>query len=88
MARAPVAAAIDVHAHWFPQAFLDLLGSEGPAHGLEWRDTPQGPQFGLQGVMTGPAGPRSFREQQKPPELAWSGGGRGDPGAPRSRPRP
>ncbi len=58
MAQAHAAGAVDVHAHWFPKAFLDLLGRDGPAHGLEWRDTPQGPQFGLQGVLTGPAGPR------------------------------
>lgn len=50
--------AVDVHAHWYPKKLLDLLGREGPAHGLEWRDTPQGPQFGLRGVMTGPAGPK------------------------------
>ena len=57
-APAQPAAAVDVHAHWYPRRFLELLGKEGPAHGLEWHDTPQGPQFGLRGVMTGPAGPR------------------------------
>src|SRR5687768_8958268 len=50
--------AIDVHAHWYPKPFLDLLGREGPAHGLEWRDTPAGPQFKIREVTTGPAGPR------------------------------
>jgi aminocarboxymuconate-semialdehyde decarboxylase len=50
--------AIDVHAHWYPRAFLELLGKEGPAHGLEWRDTEAGPQFKIRNVMTGPAGPR------------------------------
>ena len=50
--------AIDVHAHWYPRAFLQLLASEGPAHGLEWRDTPHGPQFAIRSVTTGPAGPR------------------------------
>jgi aminocarboxymuconate-semialdehyde decarboxylase len=49
---------IDVHAHWYPRRFLDLLGREGPAHGLEWRDTPSGPQFKIREVTTGPAGPR------------------------------
>ena len=58
MAHSHPAVAVDVHAHWYPQRFLDLLGREGPSHGLEWRDTPQGPQFGLHGVLTGPAGPR------------------------------
>ena len=50
--------AVDVHAHWYPKPFLDLLGREGAAHGLEWRDTPAGPQFKIREVMTGPAGPR------------------------------
>jgi aminocarboxymuconate-semialdehyde decarboxylase len=50
--------AIDVHAHWYPRAFLDVLGREGPAHGLEWRETEAGPQFKIRSVLTGPAGPR------------------------------
>ena len=50
--------AIDVHTHWYPRPFLDLLGREGPAHGLEWRETPAGPQFRIREVTTGPAGPR------------------------------
>lgn len=50
--------AIDVHAHWFPQPFLDLLRDHGPAHGLEWQDTGKGPQFKIRGLITGPVGPR------------------------------
>ncbi|HEY9532511.1 MAG TPA: amidohydrolase family protein [Burkholderiales bacterium] len=50
--------AIDVHAHWYPRAFLALLGKEGPPHGLEWRETENGPQFKIRSVTTGPAGPR------------------------------
>jgi len=50
--------AVDVHAHWYPRPFLDLLGREGPAHGLDWRETPAGPQFKIREVTTGPAGPR------------------------------
>ena len=49
---------VDVHAHWYPKRFLQLLGAEGPAHGLEWRDTEAGPQFKIRSVTTGPAGPR------------------------------
>ncbi|OGA56360.1 MAG: hypothetical protein A3G81_34360 [Betaproteobacteria bacterium RIFCSPLOWO2_12_FULL_65_14] len=49
---------IDVHAHWYPKRFLELLGKEGPAHGLEWRGTDAGPQFSIRGVATGPAGRR------------------------------
>lgn len=52
------AKAVDVHTHWYPKPFLDLLGREGPAHGLEWRETPAGPQFRIREVTTGPAGPR------------------------------
>jgi aminocarboxymuconate-semialdehyde decarboxylase len=50
--------AIDVHAHWYPRKFLDLLASEGPGHGLEWRETDNGPQFKYRHLTTGPAGPR------------------------------
>jgi aminocarboxymuconate-semialdehyde decarboxylase len=49
---------IDVHAHWFPQPFLDLLSEHGPSHGLEWTDTDKGPVFKIRSVLTGPAGPR------------------------------
>ncbi len=51
--------AVDVHAHWYPQAFLDVMSKEGPAHGLEWRESEgKGPQFKVGTLMTGPAGPR------------------------------
>jgi aminocarboxymuconate-semialdehyde decarboxylase len=50
--------AIDVHAHWYPKRFLELLGAEGPAHGLEWKETEKGPQFKIGHAITGPAGPR------------------------------
>lgn len=50
---------IDVHAHWYPRRFLDLLASEGPAHGLEWSEGDgRGPQFRIRNLVTGPAGPR------------------------------
>lgn len=52
-------AAIDVHAHWYPDAFLKELARRGPAHGLEWREVEgKGPQFRYGHLMTGPAGPR------------------------------
>lgn len=50
--------AIDVHAHWYPKRFLELLAREGPAHGLEWKETEKGPQFRIGSLITGPAGPR------------------------------
>jgi aminocarboxymuconate-semialdehyde decarboxylase len=49
---------IDVHAHWYPKALLELLGREGPAHGLEWRETEHGAQFKIRSLITGPLGPR------------------------------
>lgn len=50
---------IDVHAHWYPQRFLELLAREGPAHGLEWSESDgRGPQFRIGNLVTGPAGPR------------------------------
>jgi aminocarboxymuconate-semialdehyde decarboxylase len=50
---------VDVHAHWYPQRFLDLLAQHGPAHGLEWREIEgKGPQFKIGYLTTGPTGPR------------------------------
>lgn len=50
-------AAIDVHAHWYPKRFLELLADEGPAHGLEWREIEgKGPQFKVGPLVTGPTG--------------------------------
>ena len=50
---------VDIHAHWYPQAWLDLLSKHGPAEGVEWRMVEgQGPQFKVGYLMTGPAGPR------------------------------
>lgn len=53
------AAAVDVHAHWYPREWLDLVRTHGPAHGVEWTDVPgKGPQFKVSYLATGPAGPR------------------------------
>ena len=49
---------VDVHAHWYPRKFLDLLAREGAAHGLEWKETDKGPQFRIRHLITGPAGAR------------------------------
>ncbi|MFO0462098.1 MAG: hypothetical protein ACK50I_23335, partial [Burkholderiales bacterium] len=52
-------APVDVHAHWYPDAWLRELSRRGPAHGLEWKDVEgKGPQFRYGHVTTGPAGPR------------------------------
>src|SRR5262249_6787359 len=38
--------AIDVHSHYFPQSFLDLIEKHGPAHGFEYKIVEgKGPQF-------------------------------------------
>jgi aminocarboxymuconate-semialdehyde decarboxylase len=50
--------AVDVHAHWYPKRFLEVLARDGPAHGLEWKETEKGPQFRIRNLITGPAGPR------------------------------
>jgi aminocarboxymuconate-semialdehyde decarboxylase len=50
--------AIDVHAHWYPRAWLDLVRDHGAPHGVEWREIPdKGPQFKVGYLPTGPAGP-------------------------------
>jgi aminocarboxymuconate-semialdehyde decarboxylase len=51
--------AIDVHAHYFPETFLDLIAKHGPAHGFEYRMVEgKGPQFKHGHLMTGPVGPK------------------------------
>ena len=53
-----MAGAIDVHAHWYPQAWLDLVRDEGAPHGVEWQEIAgKGPQFKVGYLATGPAGP-------------------------------
>jgi len=50
---------IDVHAHYFPQAFLDLIAKHGPAHGFDYKIVEgKGPQFKHGHVVTGPVGPK------------------------------
>lgn len=38
--------AIDIHAHYFPQAFLDVLGAEGKAFGFDYRAVADGFEIG------------------------------------------
>ena len=50
---------IDVHAHWYPKAWLDLVAKHGPAYGMEWKEVEgKGPQFKMGHLSTGPCGPR------------------------------
>jgi aminocarboxymuconate-semialdehyde decarboxylase len=48
---------VDVHAHWYPREFLDLLARHGAPHGLEWRAVDGRAQFKIDGLVTGPLGP-------------------------------
>ena len=51
--------AIDVHSHYFPQSFLDLIEKHGPAHGFEYKIVEgKGPQFKHGHLTTGPVGPK------------------------------
>src|SRR5437899_11225581 len=51
--------AIDVHSHYFPQSFLDLIAKHGPSHGFEYKIVEgKGPQFKHGHLMTGPVGPK------------------------------
>jgi aminocarboxymuconate-semialdehyde decarboxylase len=54
MAPPPV---VDIHAHFFPRAYLDLIESDGPAHGLSLRAGPQGPSIMVGQVPFGPIAP-------------------------------
>jgi len=48
---------IDIHAHYFPRTFLDLVEKHGPAHGFEWKMVEgKGPQFKHGHLTTGPVG--------------------------------
>src|SRR5207244_5589745 len=52
-------AAIDVHAHYFPQNFLDLIAKHGPSHGFEYKIVEgKGPQFKHGHLIPGPVGPK------------------------------
>jgi aminocarboxymuconate-semialdehyde decarboxylase len=51
--------AIDVHSHYFPQSFLDLIEKHGPSHGFEYGIVEgKGPQFKHGHLVTGPVGPK------------------------------
>jgi len=50
--------AIDTHAHYFPQHFLDVLGSEGCACGACVRDEGRGPMIDVGPLHAGPLAPR------------------------------
>ena len=51
--------AIDIHAHYYPQAFLDLIAAHAAAYGIEYRTIEgKGPQFKIAHLATGPVGPK------------------------------
>jgi aminocarboxymuconate-semialdehyde decarboxylase len=45
---------IDIHAHWYPDAYLKLLGGEGKEFGGEYRETDEGFYLGGGGWSGGP----------------------------------
>src|SRR5215510_14362041 len=46
---------IDIHAHYFPQPFLDLIAKYGASHGFEYKMVEgKGPQFKRGYITTGP----------------------------------
>ncbi|MBI2319052.1 MAG: amidohydrolase [Betaproteobacteria bacterium] len=50
---------VDIHAHYYPQAFLDLIAARAAAYGVEYRVVEgKGPQFRVGHLLTGPVGPR------------------------------
>src|SRR5256714_29505 len=52
-------APIDVHAHYFPRTFLDLIAQHGPSRGFEYKMVEgKGPQFRHGHLVTGPVGPK------------------------------
>ena len=54
------AGSIDIHAHYFPESFLKLIGEHAAGYGIEWKMVEgAGPQFRIGHVMTGPVG-RNF----------------------------
>ncbi len=42
--------AIDIHAHYFPEAYLELVGTDGRRLGAEYRRAPEGWYLGVPGV--------------------------------------
>ena len=48
------ARAIDIHAHYFPQSYLDLFNAEGQRYNSEFRSTEQGFYFKTPGESNGP----------------------------------
>ena len=55
VASMPQAPIIDIHAHFYPESFLKLLGEEGGSFGIRVRhDDPKGPVLEMKGGMLGP----------------------------------
>ncbi len=53
------AGSIDIHAHYFPEEFLRLIGENAAAYGIEWKMVAgAGPQFRIGHLATGPVGKR------------------------------
>ena len=59
------ARAIDIHAHYFPQAYFDLFNSEGQRYNAEFRMTEKGFTFKTPAESNGPLSPRFIDLKQR-----------------------
>ena len=53
----PVPPTIDIHAHFYPESYLNLLAQEGEALGIRVRQGPRGVVFEMRDGMLGPIEP-------------------------------
>jgi len=49
---------IDIHAHYYPESFIDLVKNEGTKFGAEFSLTDGKPTMKIQNLVTGPLGPK------------------------------
>jgi aminocarboxymuconate-semialdehyde decarboxylase len=65
--------AIDIHAHYFPETYLDLLGGEGRQFGASYAMTPEGFTFTAPGIKFGPLPTKFIDLKQRLTEMDQQG---------------
>jgi aminocarboxymuconate-semialdehyde decarboxylase len=65
--------AVDIHAHYFPQGYLDLFNSDGKALGAEYRSTPEGWYWKTEGLAQGPLPTKFIDLKQRVAEMDQQG---------------
>jgi aminocarboxymuconate-semialdehyde decarboxylase len=65
--------AIDIHAHYFPQGYLDLFNSEGKSVGAEYRTAPEGWYWKTGGLAQGPLPAKFIDLKQRVAEMDQQG---------------